>query len=622
MRTNSLSRRSRVSRIILWSIIGVVGLQFFSSNRTPLTHAQLALTVTPTTLDDPARVQRYQQMISPERLASHLHLLASDLFEGRETTTRGQKLAAQYLAAQYRLMGLQPKGTTGAPQDAPESYFQPFNVYRVTPEETELEVLSHGRKLSSSSFSSRRHDDLSYFLTGDIRDTSGGVVFAGYGIGDDKLGYNDFAALKSKGISIDGKWVMILDDEPALNATTSLLPTDGHKLSKWSSAIPKRVALLGAGKPAGVLEVVLPGPFLKGTFADLSTAASQNAQRLGAISLFEDRDFPPTFAISASLANQILAGSGKKIEDLRRQIDSTLKPSVFELPDTTVKATMRRSSTLSTENVLAFIEGSDPKLKDEVVIVSAHYDHLGLNPLLKGDQIFNGAADDGSGTVACLELAQAFMTAKREGFGPRRSLLFINFSAEEKRTLGSAMYANSHPVIPLDQTVADVNMDGVGGIDANHPTHSRNYVYVIGTDELSRELLDVNHRVKDATRIDLELTMGKNFPSDQRSFQAQLVPFIYYSTGLIEHYHTVSDESKTIDYNHLARVTQLVFGTVWQLANQDQRPQRIDRSKLSVVGYVCPPCGLECDDRLFDHAGVCPFCGMPLVPKFQGPGLR
>jgi Zn-dependent M28 family amino/carboxypeptidase/DNA-directed RNA polymerase subunit RPC12/RpoP len=280
---------------------------------------------------------------------------------------------------------------------------------------------------------------------------------------------------------------------------------------------------------------------------------------------------------------------------------------------------MRRSPPLSTENVLAFVEGSDPKLKDEVVIVSAHYDHLGLNPALKGDQIFNGAADDGSGTVACLELAQAFMTARREGFGPRRSLLFINFSGEEKGTLGSAMYAGSAPVIPLNQTVANVNMDGVGGIDAKHPTHSRNYIYVVGSEELSRELIDINRRVREETGIDLELTTGPNFPSDQRSFQAQLVPFIYYSTGLTEHYHTIGDEAKTIDYEHLARVTRLIFGTVWEIANQDARPQSVDRSKLTIAGYVCPPCGLECDEKVYEHGGVCPFCGMALLPKIQGP---
>lgn len=610
------SQRSEVLRVTVCLIVCALSLHSFAFERS--SHAQLAAKLTPTALSDPARVQRFQQTISPDRLAAHLSLLASDLFEGRETTTRGQKLAAQYLATQYRLMGLAPKGTTAGPDNSPESYFQPFNVYRTTPDETHLKVFRNGSELATSTFSSRVHDDLSFFQTGDLADATAGVVFAGYGIADDKLGYNDYAALKAKGISIEGKWVMILDDEPATDATTSLLPTEGHKLSKWSSAITKRIAMLAEGKPAGVLEVVLPGPFLKGTFSDLAATASQNAQRLGGLSLSPDRGLPPTFTISAKLADQILAASGMKIEDLRQQIDRSLKPAVFDIAAVTVQASMRRSPTLSTENVLAFIEGSDPKLKDEVVIVSAHYDHLGLNPLLEGDQIFNGAADDGSGTVACLELARAFITAKREGFGPRRSLLFINFSAEEKGTLGSGMYAGA-PVIPLEQTVADVNMDGVGGFDAKHPTQSRNYIYVIGSDLLSRELIDLNRQVKEATGVALELTTGKNFPSDQRSFEAQLVPYIYYSTGLTEHYHTIADEAKTIDYEHLARVTRLVFGTVWQLANQETRPQRIDRSRLTIAGYVCPPCGLECDDKVFEHGGVCPFCGMALVPKFQGP---
>ncbi len=624
MSTLNPSNRSRRSRVAIFFIICALNLHGLTHSHSLKAQTQaLSPSLTPTTLNAPERVQHYQQLVSPERLASHLYLLASDLFEGRETTTRGQKLAAQYLATQYHFMGLAPKGTlrTVAP-NSPEAYFQPFNVYRTTPEETHLELSLKGKQVAVSTFSARTHDDLSFFLTGDVKDATGGVVFAGYGIADDKLGYNDYAALAAKGISIDGKWVMILDAEPMASATTSLLPTEGHQLSKWTTNISKRLAILAAGKPAGILEVRLPGPLLKGSFAELAATASQNAKRVGGLSLFPNRDFPPTYSISGKLADQILAASGQKIENLRQQIDRSLKPAVFEITGATIKATTHRSPPAATENVLAFIEGSDPKLKQEVVVVSAHYDHLGLNPALKGDQIFNGAADDGSGVVACLEMAQALMTARRDGYGPRRSVLFINFSAEEKGTLGSSFYTNHEPVVPLDQTVADINMDGVAGIDAKHPTNSRNYVYVIGTEELSGEMIDTNKRVREATGIELELTLGRNFPSDQRNFQGQLVPFLYYSTGLTEHYHTIADEAKTIDYEHLARVVRLVLGTVWQVANQDVRPRSVDRRQLSIVGYVCPPCGFECDETVYQHGGVCPACGMALVPKFQVNGTN
>jgi Zn-dependent M28 family amino/carboxypeptidase len=215
-------------------------------------------------------------------------------------------------------------------------------------------------------------------------------------------------------------------------------------------------------------------------------------------------------------------------------------------------------------------------------------------------------------------MAQAFMKAKRDGFGPRRSILFINFVGEEKGILGSTYYSQREPLISLEKTVADINMDGVGGIDLKHPTHSRNYIYIVGAENLSQEIIDANKRVKEATNINLELTAGPStFGSDHQNFQTQLIPFIYYSTGLTEHYHKPGDEPGTIDYDHLARVTRLVFGTAWQLANQDARPQSVNRSQLALDGYVCPPCPFECDADIYPHPGECPVCGMSLVPKYR-----
>lgn len=622
-------KRTNVSKATTRSLlVAAFALLFFAtllditqSAATPPAEFQSAVDVTPTATGQPALVQRYQQTITPEALAARLYFLASDFFEGRETATRGQKLAAQYLASQYRLLGLAPKGNAKTSDPlSPDAYFQPFTVYRRTPKETRLEVLTNGSTVASSTFSAETHDGLSYFLTGNTAAATGGVVFAGYGIADDQLGYNDYAALKAKGISVDGKWVMILADEPLAADGASLLPTADRKPSKWTASLmPKRKALLEVGKPAGVLVVRYAGPRMQGTFEENAAQASLAARRIGPVSLGQST-FPPTYAVSVKLADQILAQSGQRVEDLRRQINQGLKPQVFEAGGVTVRATVEQSAGLLTENVLAFIEGSDPRLKDEVVVISAHYDHLGHNPALKGDQIFNGAADDGTGTVATLELAQAFMRAKRDGHGPRRSVLFINFSAEEKGTLGSAHYALREPLVPLEKTVAEINMDGVGGIDPKHPAGSRNYIYIVGSGELSREMIETNRRVRELTDINIDLTDGPNFASDQLYFQAQLVPFIYYSTGLIEHYHQPSDEPATIDYEHLARVTRLVFATAWQIANQESRPSAVNRSQMKLDGYVCPPCAFECDALVHANPGECPVCGMTLVPKYSGPG--
>ena len=358
-------------------------------------------------------------------------------------------------------------------------------------------------------------------------------------------------------------------------------------------------------------------PRMQGTFSDASALAALNARVRSNVRLNQSSPFPPTYAISTKLANRILSSSGHNVEDLRREINKSLKPTGFDIGGVTIKTTVEQFKQLETENVLAFIEGSDPQLKDEVVIISSHYDHLGLNPALKGDQIFNGAADDGSGVAASLELAQAFMRAKRDGFGPRRSVLFINFSGEEKGLLGSFHYANKEPLVPLEKTVADINMDGVGGIDLKHPTKSRNYIYINGDKNLSGELIDINKRIKAVTGSTIELTDGPGFGSDDKNFQAQHIPFIYYSTGLTEHYHTPGDEPATIDYDHLARVTQLIFGTAWQVANQDARPRSVNRSQLTLVGYVCPTCPFECDATVYDHPGECPVCEMNLTPKYS-----
>jgi hypothetical protein len=527
--------------------------------------------------NDPAVVRRYQQFITADGLASRLYFLASDFFEGRETTTRGQKMAAQYLASEYRQLGLTPFGTEKT-NDPLSAYFQPFTVYRRTPRQSRLDVEINGKQVASSTFSAESHDDLSFFYQGSLSGATGGVVFGGFGVA------GDYDALTSRGIKVDDKWLLVLDDDQFIN----------KKSAMWKSAV----------RPKGVLVVT-------NAFADRAAQASLNAQRLGALSLVEKSDFPPTFAISSKLADQLLAPSHQTVESLKS------KPDVFEVDGSVkVTATVEAFAPLRTENVLAFIEGSDPKLKQEVLIITSHYDHLGINTTLKGDQIFNGAADDGSGVVASLELAQWFMKAKRDGFGPRRSILFVNFSGEEKGLLGSTWYAQN-PVVPWDRTVADVNMDGVGGFDAKHPTQSKNYIYILGTDELSNELIDATKRLNSTTGINLELTPNKGFGSDHQNFEALLVPYIYYSTGLTEKYHQIGDEPNTVDYEHLARVVRLIFATAWQAANQDTRIRSIDRTQLTIAGYVCRPCPFACDDHVYDHPGECPVCGMGLVPKYK-----
>ena len=255
----------------IFIILGIVAIDAQTQRKQPINTIAANSKVTPTTFENPAIVKKYQQTILPEFLASHLYYLASDFFEGRGTGARGQRMAAQYLASQYQQMGLAPKGNPKI-TNSPSDYLQPFSLFRVTPKETRLEVIATGNKISESIFSGEKHDDLSFYAGGGATDASGGVVFVGYGIADDALGFNDYAALTERGISIDGKWLIMLSDEPLANDSTSLLPTENHQISRWTTGFTdKRIPRWKAGRPKGILVVGDLSPRNKIAFSDAAT---------------------------------------------------------------------------------------------------------------------------------------------------------------------------------------------------------------------------------------------------------------------------------------------------------------------------------------------------------------
>ncbi|MEX1056062.1 MAG: M28 family peptidase, partial [Rhodothermales bacterium] len=400
----------------------------------------------PTVFESPELVQRYQDSISPEDLAAQLFLFASDFFEGRETTTRGQKLAAYYLASQYRKLGLEPRGTAAAEHPyAPEAFFQPFSVHGQRMNSAHLSVILQGDTASTSIFSSEAQDGDAYLVFGTRPQTDGSVVFAGYGISDEELEYDDFVALNDKSINVAGKWLLIFRDEPLLDDSRSLLPTQDGGPSVWSKSVYQKLrAAYRHAVPKGFLVVGDVGPRVTESVPEAAERAAAGLESVGSLSLLAEgtQSRPPLFMISSDLANKILSPSGRTVAEIKQEIDSSLRPVVFELPGVTVASRLDLEPfTATTENVLAFIEGSDPELKQEVVVISSHYDHIGLDPTEEDDQVNNGADDDGSGTVATLEIAEAFMRAKREGYGPRRSIIFLNVSGEEKGLLGSEYYA-------------------------------------------------------------------------------------------------------------------------------------------------------------------------------------
>jgi Zn-dependent M28 family amino/carboxypeptidase len=224
------------------------------------------------------------------------------------------------------------------------------------------------------------------------------------------------------------------------------------------------------------------------------------------------------------------------------------------------------------ENIWAFIEGTEKP--QEIIVISAHYDHVGM----KNGEVFNGADDDGSGTVALLEIAQAFKKAKNEGNGPKRSILFLHVTGEEHGLHGSRFYSEN-PLFPIENTVVDINIDMIGRRDTLHPK-TNNYVYVIGSDRLSSELHTINEEVN-AKYTQLELDYKYNdrkdperiyFRSDHYNFAKKGIPAIFFFNGIHADYHQSSDTPDKIEYDALAKRTQLAFVLAWELAN---RPDRI-----------------------------------------------
>jgi len=235
------------------------------------------------------------------------------------------------------------------------------------------------------------------------------------------------------------------------------------------------------------------------------------------------------------------------------------------------KEFFRGESKDASENIVAYIKGSEKP--DEFVVISAHYDHLGM----KGKEVYNGADDNGSGTTAVLEIAQAFQKAKKSGHGPKRSIVFINLTGEEEGLFGSKYYT-SHPIFPLKNTVVDLNIDMVGRVDKKHEGKP-DYIYLIGSDKLSTDLHKLSEKVNSKyTQLKLDYKYNDDndpnrfyYRSDHYNFAKNNIPIIFYFNGVHDDYHKTTDTPDKINFDLLAKRAQLVFYTAWEIANRENR---------------------------------------------------
>jgi Zn-dependent M28 family amino/carboxypeptidase len=276
------------------------------------------------------------------------------------------------------------------------------------------------------------------------------------------------------------------------------------------------------------------------------------------------------------VANELLQPSGKNIDELHAKIDEKLNPVSFDIQGTEVTLNLDlKKDLVQTENVVGFLEGSDPILKKEVLVFTAHYDHLGIG---SDGAIYHGADDDGSGTTAVLEIAKAFV---RNPEKPKRSVLFITVTGEEKGLLGSLYYTN-HPVIPLEETVADLNTDMIGRVDPNYENSpdSSHYVYVIGADKLSSELRATLERANRET-VNFKLDYKYDDPNDPEQFYRRSdhfnfarkgIPIAFFFSGTHSDYHRPTDTVEKINFEKMANTIKLIYTTGWDVANATHRP--------------------------------------------------
>jgi hypothetical protein len=388
------------------------------------------------------------------------------------------------------------------------------------------------------------------------------VMFVGYGIDDEK--HSDYGQA-----SVTGKILVAFEGEPVAK-DGSFVISGGKEASVWNAdwQEKRRVA-----EEKGAAGLVLIKPNFDGYKGRVKYWLQEPGMRLD-YPLKRGEDVLPTYFISEELgADLLFGGKMKKLMKTAQKLGlkGPKEPAVIK---TSFKINVDRNRQQFTgENVLCFIEGSDPKLKEEVVVITAHYDHIGI---VKGE-INNGADDDGSGTSSALEIAQAFALAKREGNGPRRSVLIMTVSGEEKGLLGSEWYSE-FPVFPLQNTVCNLNIDMIGRVDAQHADDAR-YVYLIGSDKLSTQLHSISESCNDRySQLALDYTYNDpNDPnrfyyrSDHYNFAKHGIPVIFYFSGVHEDYHKPGDDPEKILYDKTAEIARLVFHTAWEVANRDQR---------------------------------------------------
>jgi hypothetical protein len=495
---------------------------------------------------------KFSKTINKDNAYKHLSVLASDEYEGRETGKKGAWMAADYIKNHFKTIGL--KG----PVDG--DYFQKIDM--VTYELSQVLTIDGqaGEAIKDFYISNQTVSKDGFAFN------ANSVLFVGYGLKKD--GYNDF-----EGQNVAGKVVMLFK---AGLPTGTPAPAQGTARAE-AAALNGKLKFLNDNRALAVLVVdqtidTMPA-MLKSYLqsAPLMMKTQENVERMN------KPQGMVTINIGSVFAEKIFAAAGSTIAGMRKKIADSGKPASQEIKISISASAQKEEKPVRAENVLGFLEGSDPKLKKEVLVVTGHYDHIGLTTS-GTDKVNNGADDDGSGTTGVLMLAEAFAKAKKAGNGPKRSILFMTVVGEEKGLLGSEWYSE-HPIFPLENTITDLNIDMIGRGDKDHEKDN-NFVYIIGSDMLSSDLDKIGKKAnKDYVNINLDERYNNRtdpnrfyYRSDHYNFAKHGIPVIFYFNGVHPDYHQPGDEVSKIDFPMLAKRAQLVYFTAWELANAAKRP--------------------------------------------------
>jgi len=581
-----------------------------------LEDVQKALSLVDKPLSAPDKYKAGLAAITAKDSLAMLTFIASDLMEGRETGTHGFALAAEYAASLFKMWGVKPAGDMpmrgggrmggrGAAPQAPQerTYFQEFALKEVTDSQAAVTIeVNQGGALKSRTFHSGL--DFQGGMGGGEGTLTAPVVFVGYGISEPSVGFDEL-----KGLNLKGKIVLVLSDAPGRDNPKAPLQTKQELKDKYFPAAPQgdRMAMMmrgGPGRfnkiteinklgPAAIVQVQNTGKD-SDVFKALSTVRKPNDERpivnkpRRRLSVAGDTGSAMRMGggsattITREMANLLLEGTGQTIDDLKNKIETTNKPASMDIPGAKMTiATTAKTALVHGTNVIGIIEGSDPKLKDEYFVVGGHYDHLGMWE----DYIYNGADDNGSGSVGVLNIAMAMAASPVK---PKRSIVFTLWTGEEEGLLGSRYYVQN-PIYPLEKTVGYLNYDMISRpYDTEMLARSMRAYGVPGAEDLVKKVrapwfvsvnltegtpfADIAREMNQYVGLDLAFRFNAlgagSGGSDQASFASVKLPFVYYMAAMTSDYHQTSDSVEKVSGKLIAKISQHGFLTVFAFADK------------------------------------------------------